>query len=128
MADAFVAPSRWDAGPVALMEAMGAGLPVITSTAINPAEQLAEKYLAYLCPLMPSEVARAMNIVMGDEALRQELGARGQAWVKQECSPAVVGQALARFYDRALAGDAGGPSAGTNRSASIAISPSFQSR
>jgi glycosyltransferase involved in cell wall biosynthesis len=103
LADVFVSPSRWDAGPVALMEAMGAGLAAITTTVINPAAELAEHRAAYLCAPTVSGVARAMSIVMGDAALRQRLGADGQAYVLHNCSPPVVGQALAGFYEQALA-------------------------
>lgn len=103
LADVFVTPSRWDAGPVALLEAIGAGLPAITSTAINPAEELAEHHVAYLCAPTSSALARAMNTLMNNAALRKQLGADGRAWVLNECSQAVVGQALVGFYEQVLA-------------------------
>jgi glycosyltransferase involved in cell wall biosynthesis len=103
LADVFVSPSRWDAGPVTLKEAIGVGLPAITTTVINPAQELAEHHAVYLCAPTVSGVARAMNTLMGDAALRQQLGADGQAYVLHNCSRPVVGQALAGFYERALA-------------------------
>jgi glycosyltransferase involved in cell wall biosynthesis len=102
LADVFVSPSRWDAGPVALKEALGVGLPAITTTAITPAQELAEQHAVHLCAPTVSGVARAMNTLMGDAALRQQLGADGQAWVLHNCSQPVVGQALADFYERVL--------------------------
>lgn len=105
MADAFVSPSRWDAGPIAVKEAIGFGVPTITSTAINPAEELAEHQAAYLCSPSPRAVAHAMSTLMGDATLRQQLRVNGQTWVRDHCSPSVVGQALVGFYERALAGD-----------------------
>ena len=104
LADAFVSPSRWDAGPVALLEAIGVGLPAITTTIINPAPELAEHHAAYMCEPSVPALARAMSTLMGDEALRKQLSTDGQAWVMHDCSRAVVGQALADFYERALAG------------------------
>jgi glycosyltransferase involved in cell wall biosynthesis len=103
LADVFVLPSRWDAGPVALLEAIGVGVPVITTTRVNSAHDLAEYHAVYLCAPTVSAVARAMSTLMGDAALRKQLGADGQAWVLHDCSRAVVGQALAGFYERALA-------------------------
>jgi glycosyltransferase involved in cell wall biosynthesis len=104
LADVFVSPSRWDAGPVALLEAIGAGVPAIATTAVNPSPELAEHHAAYLCPPRVSAVAHAMSTLMGDAALRKQLGADGQKWVLHDCSQAVVGQALAGFYERALDG------------------------
>jgi poly(glycerol-phosphate) alpha-glucosyltransferase len=105
LADVFVLPSRWDAGPIALLEAIGVGVPTITTTAINPAAELAEHRAAYLCEPSVPALARAMSTLMDDATLRKQLGADGQAWVLNHCSRAVVGQALAGFYERVLAGD-----------------------
>jgi glycosyltransferase involved in cell wall biosynthesis len=104
LADVFVSPSRWDAGPVALLEAIGVGIPAITTTVINPAQELAKHNAAHLCAPTVSGVAHAMTTLMGNAALRKQLGADGQAWVLHDCSRAVVGQAHADFYERALAG------------------------
>jgi starch synthase len=106
LADVFVSPSRWDAGPVALLEALGAGLPAITSTAINPAEELVEHDAVYLCSPTVLALARAMSTLMSDPTLRRRLAAKAETWIRNDCSPAVVGQALAGFYEQILGGAA----------------------
>jgi glycosyltransferase involved in cell wall biosynthesis len=107
LADVFVAPSRWDAGPVALLEALGVGAPAITSTAVNPAEELVEHDAVYLCSPTVRALANAMGALMSNAALRKRLGAKAEEWVRHDCSQAVVGQALVRFYEEALAGNPG---------------------
>ena len=109
LADVFVLPSRWDAGPVALLEALGVGLPAITSTELNPAEELAEHNAAYLCSPTVRALARGMGTLMSDPTFRKRLGAKAEAWVRYDCSQAVVGQGLVRFYEEALAGNARRP-------------------
>jgi len=103
MADVFVSPSRWDAGPITLLEAFGIGVPAITTTAINLAQELGDHHAVYLCAPTTTAVARAMSTLMTDAALRKQLGVDGLAWVLNSCSRAVVGQALAGFYERVLA-------------------------
>jgi hypothetical protein len=82
---------------------IGVGVPAITTTAINLAWVLGDHHAAYLCAPTESAVASAMSTLMGEAAPGKRFGANGRVWVLHDCSPEVVRQALAQFYERGLA-------------------------
>jgi glycosyltransferase involved in cell wall biosynthesis len=75
-ADVFVLPSRHDGWGVVVNQALGAGLPVITSTAAGAGSDLVGNGMEGI-HVPPGEVEplfRAMERVVSDEGLRQRLG------------------------------------------------------
>jgi glycosyltransferase involved in cell wall biosynthesis len=102
MANAFVSPSRWDAFAVAMIEAIGIGLPTITSNQINPSRELAEHQAALLSDLTPRALASAMQRLVESPALCRQLSAHGLTWIREHCTPQVVGAQLSAFYRRVL--------------------------
>jgi glycosyltransferase involved in cell wall biosynthesis len=78
-ADAFVFPTRGDCLPIAVMEAMASGLPVLATRVGAICEEVEEGETGFLVP--PDDVnalaAAAQNLVQ-DGALRQRMGQAGR--------------------------------------------------
>jgi len=74
--DVFVLSSRWEGNPMSVMEAMAAGLPVV-STAVGGVPELVQE--GATGRLVPSEdagaLAQAMQALVDDPARRQAMGA-----------------------------------------------------
>jgi glycosyltransferase involved in cell wall biosynthesis len=74
--DVFVLSSRWEGNPMSVMEAMAAGLPVV-STAVGGVPELVREGKTGL--LVPSEdagaLAQALQALVDDPARRQAMGA-----------------------------------------------------
>lgn len=104
MADAFVSPSRWDACPSAVTEAIGFGVPTIVSSTMNPAPDFAEGRAAIACKPSPDALARAMRELAKDSQLQQSLSDCGRKWVLKNCSLETAGARLADFYRQVLQG------------------------
>lgn len=89
-ADLFVLPSRFEGLPLALMEAMAAGLPVVATAVGGTSDLVTSSELGLLVPVDDSEaLARAIRTLASDRELRDRMGARcsekmqGYAW--KEC-------------------------------------------
>ncbi|PWU18501.1 MAG: hypothetical protein C5B50_08940 [Verrucomicrobia bacterium] len=102
LADAFVSPSRWDAFPVAMIEAMAAGLPVVTSNKIGPAQEFAQAQAALVVPLDETALAQAIAKLEAEPEERKALAQRGRAWAELNCSPERAGARFGEFYEAVL--------------------------
>lgn len=91
MADIFVLPSYHDEGfPLSVMEAMGYGLPVITTPIRGCADHLKEGVHAlFVPPRRPDVLAAAIERLWADNALRARMSTANRAKVA-EFSPDVV--------------------------------------
>jgi colanic acid/amylovoran biosynthesis glycosyltransferase len=106
-ADVFVLPSiiaadrQMEGIPVALMEAMAAGKPVIATSISGIPELVVHGQSGLLVdPANPPQLAQAIRTLAADAALRLRLGARGREHVTREFSlPATVTQ-LRAIFDR----------------------------
>ncbi|MFO7301268.1 MAG: glycosyltransferase family 1 protein [Acidobacteriota bacterium] len=81
LATAFVFPSLYEGFGLPPLEAMAAGVPVITSNVSSLPEVVGEAAVL-IDPLDPEAIADAMERVIGDPALRAELVRRGYERVK----------------------------------------------
>lgn len=83
-ADVFVHPSRSEGLGVVLLEAMAARLPVIATGVGGIPEVVREGETGLLVPPdNPESLAKAIQRLKQDEALRQQLGQRAQEWVER---------------------------------------------
>jgi glycosyltransferase involved in cell wall biosynthesis len=79
-ADLFVLPSLGECFGIASVEAMGAGLPVITTRVGGSADIVEEGQTGLLIdPNVPIALARALNRLIDDPDLRLAMGSRGRA-------------------------------------------------
>jgi glycosyltransferase involved in cell wall biosynthesis len=79
-ADVFVLPSLFDSFPIAILEAMAAGLPVIATRVGGVPEVVLDGETGLLVePGDPKRLASAIEALASDEGARREMGKRGRA-------------------------------------------------
>lgn len=100
-ADIFVMPSRTEGLPMALIEAMAAGLPVVASGVGGIPEVVEHGVHGLLVdPDDPVALAEALSILGGDPSLRARMGSAGRNRVRARFS----GEAMVDRYERKLVG------------------------
>ncbi len=83
--DVFVLPSFAEGVPVSLMEAMAAGVPVVTTRIAGISELVEEGQSGFLVPPGHIEaLTQALDKLLGDAPLRQALGETGRRKVEAE--------------------------------------------
>jgi len=102
-ADAFVLPSRSEGLPVAAIEAMGAGLPVVITPGCNLPE-VAEEGAGLVVPLEPEALAGALEEVFANPARAREMGMRGRRLVRERFAWEVIARQLLGIYSGTTTG------------------------
>lgn len=77
-ADIFLMPSKFEGMPMTIIEAMGTGLPVVASPVGGIPDMLTHGESGLLASEDPNEFARAVGLLVSDEALRSRLGKRAR--------------------------------------------------
>ncbi len=104
-ADAFVAPALYDPFPNAALEAMAAGLPVVTSTKCGAAELLHEGESGFVCDALDvAGIAQCLGQL--DRASARRLGAAARDAVAP-LTPQAMGRAYLDLYEMLLSGKRG---------------------
>jgi len=102
--DVLVLPSLFEGLPLAVLEAMAAGKPVVASRIGGTDEAVLDGVTGLLVP--PSDaraLARAVREVLSDPPLARRLGAAGRARVQAEFSARRMVSAVEATYDEVLA-------------------------
>lgn len=101
-ADLFVLPTYFAEGfPLSIMEAMGYGLPIVTTPIRGSADQLVDGDNGLFVPARdPHALAQAIERLLNDEALRSRMAARNAARAA-DFAPCRVIPLYARILERA---------------------------
>jgi glycosyltransferase involved in cell wall biosynthesis len=87
--------------PTVIAEAMGSGLPVVTTPIAGIPEMVVDNANGFLVPPGdPASLADALDKVMGDKALAQRLGAHGRERAQEFFSIATSANALRELFKR----------------------------
>ncbi|MFC5727772.1 MULTISPECIES: glycosyltransferase [Nocardioides] len=97
-ADLLVLPTDWEGLPISLLEAMGAGVPVVVSRVGGVIETLGTA-LRLVEPGSVDSLAAAIGELVGDEELRAELGRRGRTLVADRFAPHRMQAGYHELYD-----------------------------
>jgi glycosyltransferase involved in cell wall biosynthesis len=98
-ADLFVMPSLSEGLPLALVEAMSAGLPVVASEVGGIPEVVEHDHEALLVPAgEPEALAAALSRLMHDDAAREALGAAARRRALSDFGVRAMGDAYERLY------------------------------
>ena len=103
-ADVFVLPSRHEGMPLALLEAMDAGLPVVATRVIGSEEVVDEGRTGLLVrPRDPAGLEAALARLLSDPGLRAEYGRAGRRRFVEGFTAARMAQDTLAVYGRVLA-------------------------
>lgn len=95
-ADLFVLPSWSEGFPTVLLEAMDAGLPVVTTSIRGAVDHLQDGVHArFVPPRQPEQLALALEQVLGDQTLRERMGQANRAKVREFAPESVASDYLA---------------------------------
>jgi glycosyltransferase involved in cell wall biosynthesis len=102
--DVFVLASRSEGGPISILEAMAAGLPVVASDVGGVREQVADGVTGLLVPPGdPEALAGALERLLADPELRRRLGAAGLERARERFDVSRLRAEHLELYDRELA-------------------------
>jgi glycosyltransferase involved in cell wall biosynthesis len=97
--DVYVLPSRFEALPISIVEAMLAGLPVVASNVGGVPEVVEPEATGLLvAPGDPGALAAALRRLLEDADLRRSMGERGRAIAGERFSSARMARAYERLY------------------------------
>ena len=83
-ADYFVLSSLWEGGPLVVLEAMAAGLPVVATDVGDVSSMVVDGETGFVVqPSRPDELARAMKQMMDLDSRSRELGQAGLERVRK---------------------------------------------
>ena len=101
--DVFVLPSLEEGFPVAALDAMAAGLPVVASSVGGVPELIEDEKSGWLIPPRDVEALTArLRLLLGNSELRQSVGAAAFARVRDHFNAAQMAKAFGRLYDELL--------------------------
>lgn len=102
-ADYFVLPSRWEAGPLVVLEAMSAGLPVVATDVGRVRSMVKDGGTGFVVPPSePEELARAMERLMALGDAGHDWGKRGRDRITEHYDFVRTQRETERFYSEVL--------------------------
>jgi len=104
-ADIFVLPSRNEAFPLVILEAMQSGLPVISTLEGGISDMVIDKQTGFLAEKEnPQLLADLMTLLLNDSMLRSEMGNKGQQRFKENYTIEKFEERLIRALDTIISG------------------------
>jgi len=101
--DVFVMPSLEEGFPIAALDAMAAGLPVVATSVGGVPELIEDGKTGWLVPPRDAEaLASRLRLLLCNTELRLHMGAAGYARVRDYFSAAPMTESFAQLYDELL--------------------------
>lgn len=102
--DVLVMPSRWEGLPMALLEAMALGKPVVAHAVGGIPDVVRDGQEGLLvAPHHPQQMVQALARLLGDAALREQMGASALSRVRAHYSAEALARAYEKLYQDAMA-------------------------
>lgn len=101
--DVFVLPSLWEALPLALLEAMTFGLPVVATSVGGVAELVDSRNGCLLAPGDPEGLAQAVTVLFDDPEMRERMGKAGSERIARDFDLGVVADQVSELYAEMMA-------------------------
>jgi glycogen synthase len=106
--DIFLLPSLWENCPYSCIEAMAAGLPIVSSDCGGMPELIADRTNGLLARNGDAEsFAQGIEELIEAKALRERLGEAARRTVEQRLTDVEIARRIADVYSQALAGSRG---------------------
>lgn len=103
LADIMVHPSHMEGVPLAILSGLAAGLPVVATAVGGLPEVVRNGESGVLIPPgQPERLAAAVLDVIGDEALRRNLGAAARRFIEEEYSLDAAARRVTCLYKEML--------------------------
>lgn len=101
--DAYVLPSRYEAFPLSIVEAMLTRLPVIATDVGSVVDAVVHGETGLIVPINdPDALADAVKTVLGDEALRDRMGKAGRDLALENFSIDAMARSFESIYEKML--------------------------
>jgi glycosyltransferase involved in cell wall biosynthesis len=101
--DVFVMPSLEEGFPIAALDAMAAGLPVVATSVGGVPELIEDGTTGWLVPPRDADaLASRLRLLLSNPELRLSMGAAGYARVRDHFSAAQMAESFAQLYDGLL--------------------------
>lgn len=102
-ANMFVMPSRYETGPLTVLEAMSCGKPVIaTSVGIVPEVIENMKNGIIVQPNSPNDITKSIDMLLEDEQLKEKIGANARTTVEKRYTWDIVADNVEKCYHTAI--------------------------
>jgi glycosyltransferase involved in cell wall biosynthesis len=101
-ADVFVLPSFNENFGIAVLEALGAGLPVVISRAVQLSSFVEQQRVGLVTGTDPESIATALVTLACDPSCLRDFAGRSRAAVEKQFSLVTVGSALTDMYEMAV--------------------------
>ena len=99
-ADMFVFPSRYEAGPLVILEAMASGLPIVTAVTAGAADLVgADCGTVIDDPDNAHALAAALNQLVQYPQRRRSMGPAGREVIQQCCSWEQMSERYLQLYE-----------------------------
>jgi glycosyltransferase involved in cell wall biosynthesis len=98
--DVFVHPCPEDNQPLAVLEAMAGGVPVVGADRGGVATMITHEVTGLLAPATPEGMGRAVRRFLADRDLAARLGAAAAVEVRREAEPCTMARRVESLYQR----------------------------